>query len=206
MALYIPDINLLFVHIPKTAGISIRHALMAGNKFGFGISGIEIGSVHNGILDVAQERGVDFANKTNTSFGVVRNPYDWAVSYYEFSKTFFVHPDHPIIKDMNFNTFVSFVCQSVEEKRITSIGRYMTQTDYLFDSNGKKIVNVILRFEQLKDDWNIICLIAKADVSLRHLNESTIRKDYESYYDDRTISMINKTFYNDFINFNYKFL
>lgn len=204
MALYIPDIKLLFIHNPKTAGMSIRHSLMSNSNLQLGAKAVEIGEVHNGVKEVIELKGSQFLDSC-LSFGVVRNPYDWVVSYYNFTKSSNEHPDYELVKDMSFTEYVDFLCDAILSRRTISTGRYMTQSDALCIDKNKKGVNVILRHEKLQDDWNLIGLFLGEKLPLRHINSSYLETPYDRYYNNRLREMIGLVFQDDFINFNYKF-
>ena len=69
--------NIIFIHIPKTAGVSISKALTDANalKPGYGFT-------HNKAIDVLK-----LTDDNSPVLCVVRNPYDRLYSIYEFYRT-----------------------------------------------------------------------------------------------------------------------
>jgi hypothetical protein len=202
MALYLHDPKLIFVHIPKTGGMSIRQALMS--KYGHVID--EVGKSHNSAADVIQTIGYDEWN-SHVSFAVVRNPYDWAVSHYHFIHDSPEHQDHKDVKEMDFDDFILYLVRNTLYSKKTVTGVYQTQTDYVLSKYGGQFTTAILRFESLVSDWNWLChaVLKIPTLPLRHINISKNRNHWTKYFKDEQIRKhFEGAFMRDFVHFNYK--
>ena len=76
MAVIIKDYNSIFVHIPKTGGSSIQQWLLDNTS-----SQVTKSTKHHTLQKLESKYG-----KFDFSFAVVRNPWDWCVSWYFFTK------------------------------------------------------------------------------------------------------------------------
>jgi hypothetical protein len=183
--------NTVFVHIPKTGGSSIGLALnphrdlraivvrrtnksLQSLRLPYRLKGIDTIS-HGTAQDYASVLGDDFSQYF--SFSVVRNPFDWIVSFYHFQlkrgKT-----------EMSFREFV--------EKPVAK-----PQTDYIFDSDDKIMVSFVARFEKLAEDFATVSAKIGLDLRLPHVN-STAHAHFSSYYDRQSQALIVKHYRRDF--------
>ena len=158
--------NLIFIHIPKTAGTSIEYSLDFKPKIKDNLKNCLkkwYGNVNGYELDHSTMKflmeNCNFYNKDYLSFSVVRNPYERLVSEYNYCK----QNKSRFIK--NTNTFRDFVHElknnfnfvlNNEEKQHHKISHYLPQ--YKFTHiNEKCKIDYIIRFENLNDDWNNFC-------------------------------------------------
>jgi len=155
-------------------------------------------------------------------FSFVRNPWERLVSEYNYRyllghKAYqngfrhFVLNQFPEAKDDNY--------QNARD----NYRHVIPQTSFLYDNNGKCLVDFVGRFESLQGDFDFICKKLNIDViklghknktqnnswiiqikNLFKLNDSK-RKHYSEYYDDDTFEFVEKYYQNDITNFNYKF-
>lgn len=203
MALLIPSKKLLFIHIPKTGGMSIRHALMSS----FGYEAIEIGHSHELMTTVVQ-----MADKKDIgscfSFAVVRNPYDWVVSVYNFMRESMEYNGvFQLVSDMSFDEFIYWFCDAVEKRKDILPFMPARQYEYIYDESGKQLVNCIGRFEYLNILWSSICEDIKFEANLRHLNDSFDKTSSKQRFINKdTKNKFEQTFKLDFELFNYPIL
>jgi len=212
---------LLFVHIPKTAGTSIRRTLAdAGvsdrpmrRPQGRAHSPAQF-SKHTSAEAYRRYYG-DTYRKART-FAVVRNPLEWLWSFYRFIKWTNISPDtgkpwrHQIYKQvapLDFPGFVDFVC--VDDgfallscaKKLREVGvKPFSQSAFIKNPKGQVIVNSIFQFEQLQDDlprWLSSLGIHIQD--LEQLNVSRkLKTSADGTYTAQMRSRVEKRFSEDF--------
>lgn len=129
------------------------------------------------------------------SFSIVRNPWDWQVSLYDFMLRKTWHPQHELVKKMSdFDEYIRWRCS--EEVRL--------QKDFVCTKDGKLAVGYIGRFESLDDDFKRICSRIGVKAELPKLNVSS-KKPYQSYYSDHTRKLVKHAFADDIEFFKYDF-
>jgi hypothetical protein len=101
------------------------------------------------------------------------------------------HYDHHL-KD--FNAFVKNYCDRVKTERFdTGQFYYCTQTTWV------KGCDFIGRFEDMENEWRrLLYRLGIHYVELPTLNKSTGAKTYLHLYDKNTLTLVNKTFKQDF--------
>lgn len=197
------DVNLLFIHIPKTGGTSLEHYF--SQKFNITLNYDSLYSDANPQnLDVKvnsslQHLTLDFIIKNANVFNVrtldltiisiVRNPYD------------------RIMSDL---FFLGLVNSNYSQKEITeAIKQYLNsdydghqrpQYFYLVDDNTNLYSNVkILRTEQLNEDMKDLGF---TDFALKS-NSNSHKLNYMDYLNNESITIINNYYAKDFELFNY---
>ena len=127
----------------------------------------------------------------------MRNPLDRLVSSFCYAKTknnfyYKKHPYYEHIVDCDFETFVE-VLHAFE-------GHFQLrpQSDYICDGDDNILVDHILRYETLQEDFNKFW-----DIKLPRLNKSDRDEDWKKYYNENTIKTVYEFYKRDFKNFNY---
>lgn len=129
------------------------------------------------------------------SFAVVRNPWDWQVSLYQYARK---SPDHYQYGEPQYASFESYL-----RWRCTSQVRL--QSRFLSNHAGSCGVNTILRFETLTDDWSDLRARQGWNLpDLPHINRST-HGDYREHYTDELALMVSEAFSADIKAFGYTF-
>lgn len=148
------------------------------------------------------------------SFGFVRNPWARLVSWYsmivEQPERGKKNPFMQYVRERasSFEEFLDKCTDTVAEKRDGV--RYeksfvKNQLDYFSDDQGKIIVNFIGRFENLNTDFQrVIKAAGLPEFSLQHTNPTT-KKDYRTFYTDRTRQLVVDRFSKDIQHFGYEF-
>ena len=153
----------LFVHIPKTAGTAMHVALMAHadpqprallRRLSRHLAVVEApGLAHFRIHDSAAFIRAKLSPRVwdgFLSFAVVRNPYDHAVSHYEYMKQFRTRRIAEQVRRMGFEAFLDWRIRPKLDRRI-----FLTlpsQSWFVVGQDGALLVNRILTFEHLADD------------------------------------------------------
>lgn len=190
----------VFVQIPKTGGTSIADLLshnpmprgwdVVAKKYRQHFTIPEL--IENKCLTIEQS---DFYFK----FAFVRNPWDRLVSEYMYRKR--VHSGkafHISLKEM-------LITKWTTRQRHLSIKQHIRpQYEYVYD-NDVQCVDFVGRFENLQEDFNIICdKIGIPRQQLPHKN-ITEHKHYTEYYDEETKSIVAKKYRKDIEYFGYEF-
>lgn len=199
------DQKLVFVHIPKTGGISISKLM--------GIDGYALDlQLLTGKLDDWSMRPRQFVELTHLTaneirnrspesfnsffkFAVVRNPWDRAVSEYRYRETHGFK--FPYIT--NVSSFSDF-CEAISQLDMSTLTHYdkahiRPQYEYVY-GNNQIIVDKIFRFESLNDVEPIF------GKPLPHLN-ATGHTDYRTWYNTKTADYIASVYSVDISAFNY---
>jgi hypothetical protein len=152
-------------------------------KFGIQVYNTKPLSNHSKAEEIIGLMGQKKFNKYY-SFAVVRNPWDWQVSLYSYMLIKRDHPQHAMISSMSsFDEYIEWRCHN----------EVCFQRDFLIDSNGQNVVNTILRFETLSNDFNELCKKINISARLQNMNKSLRKNDYKSYYNESTKKLVEKT-------------
>jgi len=195
MAVILIDHNSVFVHVPKTGGMSVQHWLLENTN-----ATLAKAKKHRSLQQLEQTYG-----KFNYSFAVVRNPWDWCVSWYFFSKERaerrLKNPD-PVQKGKRNIEYNKQVLENFSKGF-----EYFTEHTLLKEQYTKvQGVTTILKLENINEDIKIIKDKFKIKGELPYVNRSTTReKNYRQYYTDRSKDIIAKKFANDISMFGYEF-
>lgn len=184
----------IFIHIPKTAGTSILHAL-----------GYNGGRHHCSFLYYKMSDYGKF-NKY-FKFSVVRNPFDRLVSSYIYLKNggnkkedlFFVD----LFRDKDFD-FRSFVLDFIDTDIIHEVKVLTPQYLYIYDFKMEINIDYLARFESINSDFKNICnAIGLKSKKLDIINRS--RSDnFKKYYNDiDVVKKVAALYKRDFTLFDY---
>ncbi len=184
----------VFVHIPKCGGISIysdefiyfHHNLRDKNFVYF--------------KDSLERKGAEF------SFAFVRNPWDRLVSAYEYLKNGGICPLDAEDYLNLFSKYENFkeMVLNWEEVFFDQI-HFKSQSDWICDNDGNIIVDFVGKFENLQQDFDIVCdRMQIPRKKLPHTNK-TNHKHYTKYYNDEIREIVAKKYARDIEYFGYKF-
>lgn len=186
----------IYIHIPKTGGVSISHALF-GN----------LGGGHRTITSYYKVFS-PLELKQYFKFTVVRNPWDRLVSAYFFLKEGGFHDNDQVWQKNNlekFETFEDFVLKWVNHKNIYSYIHFIPQFAYI-NNFGKILVDKIYKIEEIKDGIADINRRLELDMTLTKRNQTHGRgENYREYYTERTKNIVEDVYKNDIQNFGYSF-
>lgn len=138
------------------------------------------------------------------SFCFVRNPWDRMVSYWGWW-TQIVNRPLPLW----CKTFVDFVhyAEDPSQKHYQYERKFFrSQLWWITDELSVVYPDLqIYRYENLKCDWDKVCYKLSMNLDLLHLYKTDRDRNYRNYYDDETISKVNKMFFEDIDYFKYEF-
>lgn len=135
------------------------------------------------------------------SFAVVRNPFDRAVSMFQFAKE---NKLGNLYGESNNFSFESF-CEIMNENHTNNTKDFIATHQQVEWFNGAFQPNFILRFENIKNDFKEmldLCQIKHISPNLPHENSSK-RSDYKDYYNHKTKKIVEKIFEKDLDTFKY---
>lgn len=215
--LFSPDYNFLFVHVPKTAGSSLDMALRPYcispkrtllRSFSRRLPIVEDPlKAHFRIHDTAAFIRKKFSPRVYdqmTSFAVVRNPFDHAVSHFEYMKQYRSAKIAEKFAQMSFHDYLHY--RSSPRLCLDRIfARLPDQSYFLCDPLGTVRVNHVLRFETLQEDFNTLARSLKLpSCELPRVNPAKSRRaDHTTYYDDAAIELVRRIYIRDFQCFGY---
>lgn len=195
----------IFVHIPKTGGMSVTNVLnqYAENPWRTRFrSWAESARLRKKVTFHKHELAIRIKEKLPRNifdnyfkFTFVRNPWDWHVSNYHYV---LAHPEHDAHD--KFKGFCSF-----REYAETIVAHRWTQMRWIADADGRLLVDYVGRFETLGSDLNyILSVLGLSAVTVPHINR-TDHAAYETYYDAQTRTLIEKASWADIDAFGYTF-
>jgi len=206
VGLIISESKIIFVHIPKCAGKSVKRSLLnAGHNGGHH-------AYPSDIIKKYPQEWEDFFR-----FTIVRNPWSRLVSGFFFFKNIAMarwkdrksqNKHQRLFRDIfkwNFGTFVRKFEQY--QKSIYKINFFVPQSKWLFDESGEPYkYDYIGRTEKLKKDIDFLAreLDIKNNTPIDHLN-STEHGPYFQYYNKETEKIVANIYEKDIKYLGYKF-
>lgn len=200
----------IFIHIYKNAGSSVKHALANYNYYDLKTAGWMdklryisgnypkiFSSQFPGHITCENLKEIIPAKVFNNylKFAIVRNPFDWQVSLYNYALKDPRHHEHELTK--SFKSFDKYL-----EWRID--GNFSLQSDFIYSKDGELLVDEILKFENLDVDFKRVLkkLDIREEIILPQHNQSS-DKPYRAYYKGFSENSVIDTFKEDFENLDY---
>lgn len=210
----------LFIHIPKNAGMTIRHSDALRSKIA--IAGSDkhqseqyTNAVLNKMNSLGDHHGFEHARWRDLSksaqkmqaFAVIRNPWDRVVSRYFFAKKV-IQVEKKVDKSYaDVSSFEAFL----DERHKWGNEPYMWHRavrgwypayDHVTDEEGNIRCDII-RFENLNDD---LCVYFSIPEMTRARNVTALNKGtYKDLYNDQTIQIIADWYAKDIDTWGYDF-
>ncbi|HMS94021.1 MAG: sulfotransferase family 2 domain-containing protein [Tabrizicola sp.] len=209
----------IFVHVPKTAGTALTAALEP-----YGVTGTRTTlrrlirrlpfreaperayfRKHETAAAIRAKMGAQAFDRL-MSFSVVRNPFDHAVSHYEYLKEFRNAQKAAAFARMSFAEYLHY--------RTTARGLFVPsfavlpdQSRWLVDGQETVLVQRVLRFERLADDFAVLASdLGLPALTMERINPTkakTQTRSLSSYYDADTLATVRKLYARDFDLFGY---
>lgn len=172
------DKKIIFFHIPRTGGTTIRSLFNAS---------LTTGNPTASMME--QQLGSKFSEYYTFTF--VRNPWDMAVSlYYFLNKTKIEEESFP---DWAERLFGATKAESM----------YMDH--FLSDRRKNRLVQDIFKFENFETDVTTVLTQYNMTGPIPHFHKSDRRDDYRSYYTNRAKDVIYANYKKDIALFGYEF-
>ena len=219
------DYKCIFVHVPKTAGQSIEHFFL--NLVGLtwekrsalllrSNADPALGPEILAHLTAAEYVSCGYLSENNFAdyfkFSFVRNPWERIVSEFLFQEYY------------KRDSFKDFLFCGLPKPGMSDAYRHIIpQYDYLYNPQGKLLVDFVGRFENLQSDFDEICRRMNLEKSkLPHVNASLPPKDtrnfiqkllfpkppkkrYTDYYDSECLAFVTEMYKKDIQAFGYEF-
>lgn len=188
--------NSVFVHIPKTAGLSIVRAVYGEN--------VKRGG-HRRIL-FYQKLFRDFDDYFK--FSVVRNPWDRLYSAYQFIQKGGINEHDQNAREMHLSeitSFEEFVMNWLNEEKVWTIIHFFPQHFFLTSKNQTLLVDYIMRFENMIEDVKILERRLNKKITIPHENKTTESKEYLNNYTEEMVAKVTKIYQKDIEMFKYSF-
>lgn len=185
VSVLLTDRNLVFLHVPKTAGGSISRSLRQ-----------EPDAIIYAVENMAHaepcvhqlQRRLPKPLSDYRSFAVVRNPWDWTVSgYLHVTQNFPAYRSPPSFEafvrgDWENATEIQYPSKFATATAYVAYHTQISQWDHLSADGEHLEIDDICRFESLNVDLR---RVLGEQLALPHANKS-VRKSYADYYDDST--------------------
>jgi hypothetical protein len=202
------DKKIIFIHIPKTGGTSVSRVL---GRHGIMLHGVKnhdsLYFKHALASDVRRMMGDQFDRYY--SFTIVRNPWDWVVSNYEFNRGLHrpftagtryrvsgVVPDN--LKAQSFKDWLQWWIEELQP----------SQHRLISSADGQPLVKKIYRFEDigqcLRDIRRRVHRWALKPIP-HAMRLKGKKKHYSEYYDAETMKLVEEFFAVDIERFGYSF-
>lgn len=192
MAVIINNPRSVFVHIPKTGGSSVQKWLLDNTD-----SYVAKSSKHHDLNSLEKKYG-----KFNFSFTIVRNPWDWCVSWYFFRRDRALRRiQNPKDKGKFSLEYNQYVLSEFEK----GFDYFIETTQLLQQCNKTTGVDYIIKLENINTDIKVIANKFDITCPIPVINQSRRDRDYKLYYNTKTKDMVYKKFKDDINTFNYVF-
>lgn len=197
----------IFVHVPKTAGTSVKTALKPHalprpphwhsllRRFGLPRDYRRYRFPIHVSLSLIERVVPPEVYRGYFKFAFVRNPWDRLVSFYHNMLERPAHPQHRRVRRLG--SFDAYVRYEVRRGKLR-------QYPMLVDSSGRIGVDFLGRFENLAADFAEVCTRIGIESPLAHANRSN-RAEYRSYYDPSLRELVREHWREDIEKFGYEF-
>lgn len=189
--------GLTFIHVPRTAGLSVTRAI-------YGLDTVRHFTIEQ-FLRIAPE---DI--RSLPRFTIVRNPWDRAVSAYQFARgggvpggSLIAHPQR--YRGPAFSSFETFVTEYlVTHDRQRMDGVFRPQTYYVRDGRGAIPFDHVGMFDRLPDTAAWLSAALGRAISITTSN-GTRHGHYRDYYTPATRRIVGEVYRDDVETFGFEF-
>lgn len=194
MGMIVKNPSMMFIHIPKTGGESIREWIYTNLKNELIVTNkLAKHATQHEIEDVLSKE--NYNQQVRFKFCVVRNPWERLVSAYEYMNKYFIGSKDGKAFSVSFDDFI-------RRKHPFKEGPWgfltLPQVSY-FKSDC-----IVLRYENLAQEFDIVRNMVQSDMPLPHKNKLEYL-DYKKYYTHDTANIVAKYCKADIDRFRYSF-
>lgn len=187
----------IFIHVPKCAGQSIRSTLFEN---------LLPGHIQASTYQLVFPRSL---YESYYKFTFVRNPWDRLVSAFMFMKAGGAHQKDRLWAETNlsgFTGFDDFIKKGLGHETVQSWPHFRPQADFLKGQNGKIELDFIGRFENIREDFEVVKNKLGISRDLLFVNKTKTKKEhYRSYYTDELRQITADLYADDIRSFTYEF-
>lgn len=195
----------IYIAPEKTASRSIRNALDEFCEIKhIGLNGE---NPHVGIASVKTKYFGGNIPSDYYKFSFVRNPFDKAVSWYEYMKNCInKHNDESEYKEIHYIRYQSIISNGFENWIENELAKKNSQVLSYKSYFANEKFNFIGKFENLQNDFNLVCNdIGIASRKLNVLNKTFRSNHYSKYFSSSLVEKINDYAHDELKMFNYRF-
>ena len=203
--------KMLFIHTPKCGGSYIGAAFGRRFKNCISVNHSELMGhlTWTEYRDRFQRIGQDINDYT--VFSVIRNPWQWHVSWYQYvkgdtdGKNSGMPDEHKIFQYMSFNDYLKWLDDPLVTGKSNQY--YLKQIcDWISDEDGNMVIEDVLRQETIQQD--LVQLARKHHILLKipkkRVNQS-FKGDYRKEYSSEGVDIVARRHAKDIAFFNYTF-
>jgi len=177
----------IFIHIPKTGGTSIQHAL--GNE---NTSTVRHGH-HGRLYEYLAKYGPEIIDDY-FKFTVIRNPWDVEVSAYFFNRQY-----KGSIRQWRRNPYwwcLNKFCRTHTFSEYILSNLWFTDAKYqrFFEIDGQQRMDYFIQFDQLQEDFDTVCEKLGIDTTELPRCNTSRHKHFTQYYNRRTRDFVAKRY------------
>ena len=194
------ELKCIFVHVPKTAGISVSTQLF-GNLAGGHTRLVEYQMIFN-------EKEFDSFFK----FAFVRNPWARLLSAYNFLKKGGANRLNLLWAKKHltqYQDFSDFVSNGLHKKEIFTINHFKPQSEFITLPHESGVrLDYLAYLENIKQDFKVISsqVLNNPTIVLPHINKSSeTRRPYYDFYNERTRGIVAELYGRDIDLLGYEF-
>jgi hypothetical protein len=213
----------LFVHVPKTGGTTIAEALAPHAETlhpNPALTLLHALPVPLPVPRLAWFEQHDYAARIRwkltpalwdryLTFTCVRNPFDHAISHYEFARRLRYPKVRRRMADMSFEDCLAWRLSERRPERLSRVWRFARLPDQAFfacDREGRLLVNRVLKTETLREDLPRLLtdLGLPPPPAIGHARRSKRRREGSAYLTPRAVELIRELYARDFDLFGYE--
>jgi hypothetical protein len=191
----------IFIHIPKTAGLSISKTLF-GNYAGSHLN------IDHYIITLGRKTVDEYFK-----FAFTRNPWNRLYSAFCFLKQGGMNEEDRQFEKKylsDINSFEFFVMNWLNETTMLLYWHFIPQFHFITskENRDKPMVDFIGRFENLENDFMHVCKILKIDnknLAKENINKTHATRSYIEMYNAAMIEKVAHLYKKDISLFNYSF-
>lgn len=209
------DYKLIFIHIPKTGGSSVEHALAGSLGMNLDVTESDeniftgwdeknhIWRQHATIEELTNLYQGSLEGYTSVSF--VRNVWSRAVSDFLWLSQDLKISDGEFVQYLTGSGKFEEALDVDNKQPSRRYDHVRSQSDFI-TVDDDLCVDYVGGFETILQDFEVLCeMIGVSDIELPHLKKSKYDKPYIDYYDEETIALVAEKYKKDISIFKHEF-